>query len=151
MVTKNSLDRFGDVSSMTTPHHFYARKGGGEGMQIRLGKVEPSRCSFRKVLMFGCCSAVDKTNKCLGWNSSRAALTFRNSLQEWTNNTDRQVCCQYGNSMRVKYLYSVTIFQTEYQISILLVWKKYESEIFIYCFNIPDRVSNQYIVSMEKI
>ena len=29
---KNSLHRFGDVSSMTTPHHFYARKGGGEGM-----------------------------------------------------------------------------------------------------------------------
>ena len=29
---KNSLDRFGDVSSMTTLHHFYARKGGGEGM-----------------------------------------------------------------------------------------------------------------------
>ena len=29
---KNSLDRFGDVSSMTTPHHFFARKGGGEGM-----------------------------------------------------------------------------------------------------------------------
>ena len=28
----NSLDIFGDVSSMTTPHHFYARKGGGEGM-----------------------------------------------------------------------------------------------------------------------
>ena len=37
-------------------------------------------CSFRKVLVLGCCSAVDKTNKWLDWNGSRAALTFRNSL-----------------------------------------------------------------------
>jgi hypothetical protein len=38
---------------MTNPRHYYSRKGGGEGKKIRLGKVEPNRCSFRKVPMFG--------------------------------------------------------------------------------------------------
>jgi hypothetical protein len=38
---------------MTSPCHCYLRKGGGEGKEIRLGKVEPNRCSFRKVLIFG--------------------------------------------------------------------------------------------------
>jgi hypothetical protein len=37
---------------MTSLHHYYLRKGGGEGKKIRLGKVEPNRCSFRKVPMF---------------------------------------------------------------------------------------------------
>jgi hypothetical protein len=38
---------------MTSPPHYYSRKGGGEGKEIRLGQVEPNRCSFRKVPMFG--------------------------------------------------------------------------------------------------
>jgi hypothetical protein len=38
---------------MTSPRHYYSRKWGGEGKKIRLRKVEPNRCSFRKVPMFG--------------------------------------------------------------------------------------------------
>jgi hypothetical protein len=37
---------------MTSPHHYYLRKGGGEGKKIRLREVEPNRCSFRKVPVF---------------------------------------------------------------------------------------------------
>jgi hypothetical protein len=59
---------------MTSPPHYYSRIEGGEGKEIRLGQVEPNRCSFRKVPMFG----LQQNKQTASWNGNRTALSFRN-------------------------------------------------------------------------